>query len=244
MNTLTITGLCKHFGGLKAVDKCSFSVRKGTITALIGPNGSGKSTVFNLISGVLEADGGSVKLGKEDLLGKEPHRIASMGISRMFQHTRLIKNLTVEENLTLALDRENTKLLKNVFLKQKSYTKEAQEALAIVKMESYAERRGDELSFGQGRLVELARSIVAGRELLLLDEPVGGVNPQLRGIIKDTLKELRAAGDTVLLIEHDMQFVLSVADEVIVMDEGRVITKGKPEAIRKNKRVIEAYLGD
>jgi branched-chain amino acid transport system ATP-binding protein/neutral amino acid transport system ATP-binding protein len=244
---LKIKNLSKAFGGVKAVNDCSFEIKRGTITALIGPNGSGKSTVFNLVSGVLKADSGRVIFDGKEITNKSPEYISNLGISRMFQQSRLFKNLSVKENLLLAIDNEDTKFWKNLFGLNK-ITKEKEEKiremLKLVEMERFENRLVGELSFGQKRLIELVRTILNPHELLMLDEPVAGVNPRLRKIIARILLKLKKQGKTILLIEHDMNFALSLADEVIVMDEGKVIAKGKPKEIKNNPKVLEAYLGD
>jgi len=244
---LKVVNLKKHFGGVKAVDGCSFEVKKGTITALIGPNGSGKTTVFNLISGILKEDSGKVIFDSIDITHFSPEAVSNIGISRLFQQTRLFNNLTVKENLLLALDNEDTKLWKNL-LGFNKVTKEKEEKirkmLKLVGIERFENKLARELSYGQKRLVELIRTILNPHKLLMLDEPVAGVNPELRREIAKLLKKLKKQGDTILLIEHDMDFALGLADFVIVMDEGKVIAKGKPREIRNNKKVLEAYLGE
>lgn len=244
---LKIKNLKKYFGGVKAVDGCSFEVKKNTITALIGPNGAGKSTVFNLISGILKADDGKIVFNGREITNEKPEKISSLGISRLFQQTRLFNNLTVKENLNLALEQEDTKFWKNFFGKVKlnrGKEKKIDEILKLVNMEKFKNRLARELSYGQKRLVEIARAILKPHKLLMLDEPVAGVNPKLRKEIAKILKKLKKEGDTILLIEHDMNFTLKIADEVIVMDNGKVIAKGKPKEIKNNPKVIEAYLGE
>lgn len=244
---LAIKNLKKYFGGVKAVDNCSFEVKKETITALIGPNGAGKSTVFNLVSGILKADSGKILFGGENITNMSPEKVSNHGISRLFQQTALFNNLTVKENLLLALDNEDTKLWKNL-LGLNKITKDKKEkiieALEMVDMKTYIGKQARDLSYGQKRLVELARTILNPHTFLMLDEPVAGVNPKLRKKIADVLLKLKRAGETVLLIEHDMNFTLKIADRVIVMDEGRVIAEGGPEEIRDNPKVLEAYLGE
>lgn len=244
---LKIKNLKKYFGGVKAVNGCSFGVKTGTITALIGPNGAGKSTVFNLISGLIKSDSGNIIFNKKDITNLSPDRISNLGISRMFQQTRLFNNLTVKENLLLALDNNDTKFWKNL-LGFNRITKEKQEKvreiLEMVGMERFENKLARDLSYGQKRLVELARTILNPHSLLMLDEPVAGVNPKLRKEIEKILLRLKKQGETILLIEHDMNFTLDISDFVIVMDEGRVIAKGKPKEIKNNKKVLEAYLGE
>lgn len=239
---LQVKQVNKSFGGVRAVDNCSFSVKRGKITALIGPNGSGKSTIFNLINNILSLDLGRILFDGQDITNLAPYKIASKGISRMYQQTRLAKNLKVYENLALAVQ-ENQNIWTALFKRAKSHDKDVRNALQLVGMRAIHDKLAGELSYGQQRLIELARTIINNQQLLLLDEPVAGVNPTIRKRISIILKKLRSEGRTILLIEHDMNFVMELADEIVVMDEGRVIAKGKPERIRKNKKVIDAYLG-
>jgi len=248
---LKIKNLKKYFGGVKAIDGCSFEVQPEKITALIGPNGSGKTTVFNLISGILKTDTGKIffKPEKEwvEINNKSIEFISNLGISRVFQQTKLFDNLTVKENLLLAFDNEDTKLFKNFFNLNK-ITKEKEGKikgmLRLVDMEKFENNLARNLSYGQKRLIELVRAILNPHKLLMLDEPMAGVNPRLRKKITEILLKLKEKGETILLIEHDMNFTLEVADWVIVMEKGRVIAEGKPEEIRNNPRVLEAYLGE
>jgi len=243
---LEVKNISKHFGGVNAVNDCSFEVKQGKITALIGPNGSGKSTLFNIISGVLDSDKGKIVFAGKDIEKLNPEKRAGRGMSRVFQQPRLFGNLTVLQNLLLALNENDTKFWTS-FLGlngDKGNEKKAISALEIVGMEQYKNKTASELSFGQKRLVELARAMLKKHLLLLLDEPVGGVTPPLRKKIASLLTQRQKEGGTILLVEHDMNFVLGIADEVFVLDEGKIIAHGKPSEIRKNKKVREAYLGD
>jgi len=244
---LKIQNLSKHFGGVKAVNNCSLDIKENNITALIGPNGSGKSTVFNLISGVLKEDSGNIIYDKTNITHFSPEQVSNAGISRLFQKSQLFDNLTIKENLLLAIDNEDAKFWKNLLGNNKT-TKEKEEKvkeiLKLVEMESFSNKLGRELSFGQKRLIEITRTILNPHKLLMLDEPVAGVNPKLRRKISEILLDLKHKGATILLIEHDMNFALNLADEVIVLDEGKVIAKGTPKQIKDNKKVLEAYLGE
>ena len=243
---LQIKNLKKYFGGVKAVDGCSFEIEVGKITALIGPNGSGKITVFNLISGITEIDSGEIIFDGGNIVGKSVDSISNLGISRVFQHSRLFRNLTVKENLLLALDNDEMNFWVTVFGLNK-YSKEKKDTvkntLKSIGAEKFENKTAGELSFGQKRLAELARAILNSHKLLMLDEPVAGVTPPLRKEIQKVLLDLKEKGETILLIEHDMGFTLGIADNVIVMDAGRVIAQGAPKDIKNNPQVLEAYLG-
>jgi len=244
---LEVVNVKKYFGGVHAVDGVTLSIKKGKITALIGPNGSGKSTLFNLIAGVYETDSGKIIFEGNELNKLSVDARANLGISRIFQSSRLFKNLSVKENLFLSLSNSDQKFWESFFgLTKLKKDGEARvlEALKQVGIEEKASALGSDLSFGQKRLVEIIRAFLKPHSLLMLDEPVAGVTPSLREKISKLLLDLRKKGETVLLIEHDMNFTLSIADEVIVLDEGKIIAKGKPKEIRKNKKVLEAYLGE
>ncbi len=244
---LKTINLKKYFGGVKAVDECDFEVKEKTITALIGPNGAGKSTVFNLISGTMKPESGKIVFDNKDITGLRPVKISNLGISRLFQQTKLFSNLTVKENLLLALDNEDTKFWKNLFGLNK-ITKEKEERiremLRLVGLKSFENTIARDLSYGQKRLIELIRTILNPHKFLMLDEPVAGVAPELREKIAEILLKLKSQGETILLIEHDMGFTLGIADEVIVMEKGKVIAQGKPDEIKNDPEVLEAYLGE
>ncbi len=247
---LKIRNIQKHFSGIKAVDGCSFDVEKGKITALIGPNGSGKTTMFNLICGNIKSDGGeiifSTPTGERNIVGMPIEKISNYGISRLFQQSRLFKNLTVLENLLVSEDNEDQKFWKNIFglnKFDKSKIDKANKILGDFEIKDIAHLTAGELSFGQKRLVEIARNILNYHTVLVLDEPVAGVNPKIREKIAKIITQLKKDGETILLIEHDMQFTLGISDKVIVMDAGKIITTGTPEEIRNNPEVLRIYLG-
>lgn len=245
---LSLIHLSKKFGGVKAVQDCDFEIKKGIITALIGPNGSGKTTVFNLVSGILKPDYGRIILENDEIAGLAIEDISNLGISRVFQQSRLFENLTVRENLILALNNNDTKFWRNLFGFNKISKNEEERVfdfLRLVGMDEFKNKKAGDLSFGQKRLIEIGRAILNPHKLLMLDEPVAGVTPPLRNKIAELLLELNnKKRDTIFLIEHDMSFTFKVADWIVVMDEGRVIAQGTPQEIKHDPRVLEAYFGD
>ena len=247
MSVLELEGVSKNFGGVKALQDCSFYVKEGLITSLIGPNGAGKTTAFNVINGFIEADGGKITLHGEDITGQKPHVIAGKGISRTFQLPRVFDNLSIEENMLLANASEGEKISRAFFSNRNSTKEEKKKIRKIMKevgFEKDISTLASDLSYGQKRLLEICRALMREHALLLLDEPTAGVNPKLRQHLKDILKKLRKQGKTILLIEHDMEFVMDLSDEVIVLEAGTKLMADKPEKVRKDPRVLEAYLGE
>ncbi|HRS42736.1 MAG TPA: ABC transporter ATP-binding protein [Candidatus Diapherotrites archaeon] len=244
---LKIKNLNKNYGAIKAADNCSFTIKPNKITGLIGPNGAGKSTIFNIVSGFETEDSGTIILNKIDISKFPPYKIANSGISRVFQKSKLFENLSVYDNLAIAIQEDNTSFFKSLFKTSKlteEQEKRITEILKLLRIYDIKDKQCRELSYGQKRLTELARAIVKKHKLLMLDEPVAGVHPSVRNTIMDILKLLKGNGETILLIEHDMFFTLKVCDEIIVMDDGKVIAQGTPSQIKNNKKVLEAYLGD
>lgn len=225
---MQVSRLNKHFGGVYAVKNCSFRVQEGKITSIIGPNGAGKTTAFNLMCGLIRPDAGKVSLGGQDITNLPPHRVARRGVSRTFQQAKLFKNLSVKDNLLIAKD---------------STEKEMRSVLKKVGFPLGLDTKASDLSYGQMRLVEIARALLKPHRILMLDEPTAGINPKLRQDIKKILLRLKDEGKTIVLIEHDMDFVMSISDRVIVMAQGAVLTEGTPKQVQKDKRVLEAYLG-
>ncbi|MDP3766342.1 MAG: ABC transporter ATP-binding protein [Nanoarchaeota archaeon] len=225
---LSVKNLSKNFGGVKAVDKCTFKIKGGTITSLIGPNGAGKTTVFNIISGLTKPDYGTIRLLSKDITNLPPYKIAQSGISRTFQITKVFRNMSIKDNLLIAKNTNET---------------EMKQVLESVYLNKQLDTIASELSYGQQRLLEIARALLMPHSLLMLDEPTAGVNPKIRQEFKSILNKLRKEGKTILLIEHDMSFVMDISDFVIVLNEGKVLKIGKPRDIVKDKKVLEAYLG-
>jgi|SRR3989338_3838993 len=225
---LSLKNVSKSFGGVQAVNRCTFEVKKNTITSLIGPNGAGKTTVFNIISGLACPDSGTIKLESKNITGLAAHKIAKSGISRTFQLTKVFRNLSVRDNMLLA---------------KRASDNEIKKTLKSVHFEKPLDTIASELSYGQQRLLEIARALLMPHELLMLDEPTAGVNPRVRHEMRTILRKLRKEGKTILLIEHDMEFVMGISNRIIVLNEGRVLREGKPKGVVKDKRVLEAYLG-
>lgn len=225
---ISVQKLDKHFGGVYAVHNCTFTVKENTITSIIGPNGAGKTTLFNLICGISKPDGGKIFLRGTEITGLPTHQIARLGISRTFQQAKLFRNMSVKDNLLIAKTASDS---------------EIKEVLKSVHFPLDMNTKASELSYGQMRLVEIARALLKPHKLLMLDEPTAGVNPKVRQELKEILFDLKKKGHTILLIEHDMEFVMSISDDVIVMTQGAVLTRGTPKQVQADKRVLEAYLG-
>ncbi len=248
---LEIKSLVKDFGGLRAVNNCSFDVPEGSITGLIGPNGAGKTTVFSLVSGFHVPDSGTVTFDGKDITGLPSHRIFRHGLSRTFQIPREHKSLTLLENLMLvppAQIGENPAAMLfrfgEVRLQERAIREKAREILEFTNLTHVENEYAGNLSGGQKKLLELARTLMSDPKLILLDEPAAGVNPTLMEKIRERIIQLnRERGITFLLIEHDMPLVMGLCDPVIVMNAGSKLAEGKPELIREDPRVLEAYLG-
>ncbi|MFB6139634.1 MAG: ABC transporter ATP-binding protein [Halosimplex sp.] len=247
---LRVEDLQKSFGGLVATDHASFEVRRGTITGLIGPNGAGKSTIFNLVSGFYEPDGGRVEVDGVDVTGMEPYEVAEHGLIRTFQTPRKLEGMTVREAMLVGPQHQPGESFVKLFTSgsaveeaERRNLEAAQRILAEFEVDHLATQPATDISGGQMKLVELARAMLAEPEILLLDEPAAGVNPTLRKELTAQIRRLNEAGTTCLLIEHDMDFLMDLADPVVVLDEGAVLMEGTPEQVRTDERVVEAYLG-
>lgn len=248
---LVVDGVSKRFGGLQAVDRASFSVTAGSITALIGPNGAGKTTVFNLLTGFIRSDDGAVHFDGSDVTGLKPHAIATRGLVRTFQIPRVLTRMSVLDNVMLAAPRQPGERMgaalfipRRIKRREDEVREQAHEILRLVKLEALAGDYAGTLSGGQRKLLEFGRVLMTEPRLILLDEPMAGVNPALGEQLLEHVLEMQATrGVGFVFIEHDMDVVMSYAERVIVMDEGQVVADASPEEVRADPRVIEAYLG-
>lgn len=247
---LEVTNLGKSFGGVHAVQGCTFSVTRGSITGLVGPNGAGKSTVINLISGLVKPDSGVVRLDGALISGRGLDWVSRQGLLRTFQVAREWPALTVMENVIAAAPAEGRETVwRALFARRKLHEQEkaleerAAALLERLKLAPLAEAPAGSLSGGQKRLLEFARVAMAAPKIVLLDEPLAGVNPVLAEELRAAVMDLRVRGVTVLIVEHNLRFVERTCDPVIVMGSGRVIGEGTMAELRKNEQVVEAYLG-
>jgi neutral amino acid transport system ATP-binding protein len=239
---LEIEHLSKSFGGIHAVEDCSFAVEQGTITALIGPNGAGKTTVFNLITGLHKPDAGAIRFDGQRIDGLPPHRITGKGIARTFQISRDLAGLSVLENVVVQPQAGGLLHLLQPSMSPAERDR-AMDLLAFVGIAELAREPAAKLSYGQKKLMELAACLMASPRLVLLDEPAGGINPALLEVIVDRVRRLREDGVTFLIVEHNMDVVMSVCDPVVVMAYGKFLAHGAPAAIQNDAAVLEAYLG-
>jgi len=249
---LAISGLTKHFGGIRAVDGVDLSIAEGELAGLIGPNGSGKTTVFNLVTGIYLPDGGSVTLDGKSLVGLPPHRINRLGIARTFQNIRLFRNLTVLDNVRIAhhSHREYGPLsalcrTERFYKREKEIQAKVEYFLSIFMLQNRKNEIAGNLPYGDQRKLEIARALASEPRLLLLDEPAAGMNPYEVRMLMDFLLEIHERFRlTILLIEHQMRLVMGICQRLTVMDFGQVIARGDPSEIRGDRRVVEAYLGE
>jgi neutral amino acid transport system ATP-binding protein len=248
---LDVRDVQKRFGGLQALSGATLDVVRGSITALIGPNGAGKTTLFHVVTGFYKPDEGQIRYAGERIEGKPPHRIARRGLVRTFQLTKALTRMSVLENVMLAAPSQPGEQLVNVLFRPLATRKreheveqQAMELLKLVRLDRLADEYAGTLSGGQRKLLEFARALMAEPKMILLDEPMAGVNPSLGLQLLDHMRSAQEKrGVTFLLIEHDMEVVMNVSERVIVMNEGHVIAEGPPETVRNDQRVIDAYLG-
>jgi branched-chain amino acid transport system ATP-binding protein len=247
---LQFNQISKEFGGLRVLDDVTFEVPEGSIFGLIGPNGAGKTTVFNLATGLLQASGGQIGFGGHSLGKLAPHQITRLGIARTFQNIRIFKDTSLLENVVIGmhghLDYGFGGLLSNSrsFRRIEAAARErALELLSWVKLDHKADMLADSLSYGEQRKLEFARALATQPKLLLLDEPVAGMNSAEKSELMTQILSIRQRGYSIFLIEHDMRFVMGLCDRIAVLNFGRIIAQGPPDEIRNNPDVIEAYLG-
>lgn len=248
---LSVDKLSVRFGGLLAIDSMSFDVHEGEVLSLIGPNGAGKTTAFNVITGYIRPSGGKITYRGNSLIGLKPNEIAALNVVRTFQKTSVFGGQTAFDNVLMGLHlRQTSKALHIIFAlpsvvsEERKIRETAREVLDFVGLGQRADELGSALAYGEQRLLEVAVALAARPNLLLLDEPVSGMNPSETANFMKLLSEIRKLGITVLLVEHDMKMVMGVSDRIIVLNHGSIIANGSPAEIQNNPDVIRAYLGE
>ena len=248
---LETRGLSKTFGGLKAVQNIDLSVGENRIVSVIGPNGAGKTTLFNCLSGIYRPDGGSITLGGRDITGRAPHQVSRLGLARTFQNIRLFPEMSVLENVLVAQFQHRSVAPLPLLLRSQNFCAaekrnrdEAMEFLDFVGLARRAHAVSSNLAYGLQRRLEIARALATKPRLLLLDEPAAGMNPQETVEMVQLISRIRERGLAILLIEHHMKVVMTISDEILVLDHGVPIAHGAPEKVRNDPQVIKAYLGE
>jgi len=238
---LEVEALAKRFGGVTAVDACSFGVPDGSVTALVGPNGSGKTTAFNLITGYARPDSGGIRFAGEAVRRPDPVRLARSGLTRTFQQARVFAELTLVQNLVAALQQPWWAAFRRAV--RPPERARALELLDEFGLAGLAQERAGNLSYGQKKLLEFATVLMGKPRLVLLDEPTAGVNPLLVEQIEERIRDLNSRGLTFLVVEHNMNLVMRLCDPVVVLDHGTKLAEGRPDEVRNDPRVLDAYLG-
>jgi len=244
-------GLCRYFGGVRAIHDLDLEVHEGLIQAVIGPNGAGKTTLFNVVSGILSPTSGSVFFKGTPIGNLVPHRIAGMGVTRTFQNLQLFSEMTVLENVMVGMHLRSkggfvASALKLPWLwkEERRIRANSMEILEFTGLEEYASLVAGSLPFGRQRVLEIARALGAGPRLLMLDEPAAGLNNRETSVLSELIGRIRKRGITILLVEHDMNLVMEISERVTVLDQGEKIAEGDPEMIRNDEKVLKAYLGE